>query len=88
MREATGAERALNRAAAGAAETKEKAPDDLHRSGLTLNEANLLAGCTCVRHFREFAKFLPGLLYRYTLLRGFPWGLAITCHQANATWIW
>jgi hypothetical protein len=58
---------------------KEKAPNNLRRSGLTLNEAASLQAA---------AKFLPGLLYRYTLLRGFPWGLAITCHQANATWIW
>ena len=46
---------------------------------LTSNEAASLQAA---------AKFLPGLLYRYTLLRGFPWGLAITRHQANATWIW
>ena len=58
---------------------KEKAPNNLRRSGLTLNEATSL---------QATAKFLPGLLFRYTLLRGFPWGLAFTRHRANATWIW
>jgi hypothetical protein len=58
---------------------KEKAPNNFRRSGLISNEAASLQAA---------AKFLPGLLNRYTLLRGFPWGLAITCHQANATWIW
>jgi len=57
---------------------KEK-PEQLASFGLTLNEAASLQAA---------AKFLPGLLYRYTLLRGFPWGLAYICHQANATWIW
>jgi hypothetical protein len=58
---------------------QEKAPNNLRRSGLTLNEAASLQAA---------AKFLPGLLYRYTLLRGFPWGLAGIRHQTNATWIW
>jgi hypothetical protein len=58
---------------------QKKAPNNFRRSGLTLNEAASLQAA---------AKFLPGLLYRYTLLRGFPWGLAYIRHQANATWIW
>jgi hypothetical protein len=58
---------------------KEKAPNNIRRSGLTLNEAASLQAA---------AKFLPGLLYRYTLLRGFPWGLAYIRHRTNATWIW
>jgi hypothetical protein len=53
---------------------KEKAPNNLRRSGLTLNEANLLAGCTFVPHLREIRQILTWPLVPVHPLAWFPVG--------------